>query len=257
MSLARSALVASVAAAATYQIVCRGGAKSLQRNNFRGDPVTLAEGPAAIVGLATGAHGVPVAALTAIGSGALGLLDDVRGSGDRRGLGGHLRALAGGEVTTGSLKVLGLGAIALTAALATDRGVVRPVSTAAATVVIAGSANLINLFDLRPGRALKVATLCALPLAPTQPQLAGAVIGSVAALSANDLAGRSMMGDTGANPLGAVLGVALVRATGPRGRLVAAATVTCLTLASERVSFSAFIASRPLLRTLDEWGRRS
>jgi hypothetical protein len=71
----------------------------------------------------------------------------------------------------------------------------------------------------------------------------------------DDLAGRSMLGDTGANSAGALLGVALVARSGLRGRLVALAVVTFLTLASERVSFTKVIESTPGLRELDALGR--
>ena len=45
-----------------------------------------------------------------------GVLDDLRGSGKRRGLRGHLGALAHGEVTTGAVKLAGLAATGLGAA---------------------------------------------------------------------------------------------------------------------------------------------
>ena len=64
-----------------------------------------------------------------------------------------------------------------------------------------------------------------------------------------------MLGDTGANPLGATVGLAAAQALGPRGRLVALAVVTALTLASEKVSFTRVIESTPVLRELDRWGR--
>lgn len=84
--------------------------------------------------------------------------------------------------------------------------------------------------------------------------MASALVGAAAVLP-EDLAGESMLGDCGANALGGLLGLALVRGLGPRGRLVAAATVTGLTLASERVSFTRVIESTPGLRELDAWGR--
>ena len=70
-----------------------------------------------------------------------------------------------------------------------------------------------------------------------------------------DLAGRSMLGDTGANSAGALLGTALVARTGPRGRLLALVAVTALTFASEKVSFTKVIESTPGLRELDALGR--
>lgn len=65
-----------------------------------------------------------------------------------------------------------------------------------------------------------------------------------------------MLGDTGANAAGAVLGVAALERLGWRGRLATLLAVTALTLASERVSFTKVIAATPVLRELDEWGRR-
>lgn len=66
-----------------------------------------------------------------------------------------------------------------------------------------------------------------------------------------------MLGDGGANALGAVLGVAALAGTGRRGRLALLAAAVGLTLASERVSFSEVIARTPGLRELDGWGRRA
>jgi hypothetical protein len=73
---------------------------------------------------------------------------------------------------------------------------------------------------------------------------------------APDLAGESMLGDTGANAAGAVLGTAIVQRTGRRGRLAALAALVGLTLASEKVSFTQVIESTPGLRELDALGRR-
>jgi UDP-N-acetylmuramyl pentapeptide phosphotransferase/UDP-N-acetylglucosamine-1-phosphate transferase len=64
-----------------------------------------------------------------------------------------------------------------------------------------------------------------------------------------------MLGDTGANAAGALIGTALLGATGRRGRIVALVVLTGLTLASERVSFTQVIESTPVLRELDAWGR--
>ena len=65
-----------------------------------------------------------------------------------------------------------------------------------------------------------------------------------------------MLGDTGANAAGALLGVAALAATGRRGRLALLAALVGLTVASERVSFTRVIESTPGLRELDALGRR-
>jgi hypothetical protein len=131
--------------------------------------------------------------------------------------------------------------------------------------VIAGSANIANLLDLRPGRALKAVLLLAAPMAAggrgthlaTATATAGASAGAAIGSLPDDLAGRSMLGDTGANSAGALVGTALVARTGPRGRLLALVVVGALTLASEKVSFTKVIESTPGLRELDALGRPS
>jgi UDP-N-acetylmuramyl pentapeptide phosphotransferase/UDP-N-acetylglucosamine-1-phosphate transferase len=83
---------------------------------------------------------------------------------------------------------------------------------------------------------------------------AAAVGASLASLPA-DLRGEAMLGDTGANALGALLGTALVSGRSTRTRLLALAVLTGLTLASERVSFTKVIEATPVLREIDAWGR--
>jgi len=243
-----------------------GGEARWTRTNHAGEPVTLLEGPAyvagTLAGLAAGAAGGAGPAIAAAGAGAFGALDDLAGDSSSKGLRGHLSALARGEVTTGAVKIAGLGLTGLLAAAAIDRrGEDRPglLATLAGGAVVAGAANVANLLDLRPGRALKATTLAALPLAAsptpagvTAAAAAGAALGSLP----EDLAGRAMLGDTGANTAGALLGTALVQRTGLRGRLLALAVVTGLTVASEKVSFTKVIESTPGLRELDALGRR-
>ncbi len=133
--------------------------------------------------------------------GALGAYDDVFGTSASKGFKGHLSALRQGQVTSGAVKILGIGATGLAAAALTCRNVV---DIAVDGALIAGSANLANLFDLRPGRAIKVGLLAGAPLAGSP--LAAVPLGAAAALLPDDLAERAMLGDTGANALGALLG---------------------------------------------------
>jgi UDP-N-acetylmuramyl pentapeptide phosphotransferase/UDP-N-acetylglucosamine-1-phosphate transferase len=247
------------------------------RTNHRGEPVSLLEAPSTAAGLLVAGlvgGGSPRAAVAATlataGGAAFGLLDDLTEDTTVRtkGLRGHLGALAHGRVTTGGLKVLGIGATSLVAALVatprsgpgaavTTRG--RAADVLASGALVAGTANLVNLLDLRAGRALKAAALCAGPVALAGGRGAGAaaaVVGAAAGALPRDLAERDMLGDGGANAVGALLGTAIVLDAPRPVRLAFLAVVVALTLASERVSFTQVIASRPVLRELDEWGRR-
>jgi hypothetical protein len=243
--------------------------------------VTLFEGPAYAVGAVAGAlagGAGPTAAVAGLGAAAFGALDDLVGDGSSKGLRGHLAAAGRGELTTGVIKIGGLGVTGLVSAWTIDRSrgegsprVIHPRNGVTATLlggcVIAGSANVANLLDLRPGRALKVVAVLAAPLAmggrgafgststSTSTAIAGAAAGAAIGALPDDLAGRSMLGDTGANSAGALLGTAFVARSGLRGRLVALGLLTLLTLASERVSFTKVIESTPGLRELDALGR--
>jgi UDP-N-acetylmuramyl pentapeptide phosphotransferase/UDP-N-acetylglucosamine-1-phosphate transferase len=235
--------------------------------------VTLLEGPAyavgAVAGALAGGRGGP-AALAGLGAAALGAMDDLAGDSSSKGLRGHLSAASRGEVTTGAIKVVGLAATGLLAARMVDRPERKgALATVVGGAVIAGSANIANLLDLRPGRTLKVVLLLTAPLVagsvgrrPVSVRrdtrstfTAAAAAGAALGLLPDDLAGRSMLGDTGANSAGALVGTALVSRTALRGRLIALAVVTALTLASERVSFTKVIESTPGLRELDALGR--
>ncbi len=246
-----------------------GGPQRWERTNHAGQRVTLLEGPAFVTGAAAATVvAAPPAALAALGAGALGAVDDLRQDTDRKGLRGHLQALRHGRVTTGAVKIAGLGAAGLVSAAwsdaradGADHGGRGPFGRAGATLlggaVVAGAANLVNLFDLRPGRALKVTVLVAAPLALTGAgsATAAAAGGAALALLPEDLVGASMLGDTGANPAGALIGLALVERHRLAGRLVVLAVLTGLTLASEKVSFTTVIEATPVLRELDALGR--
>jgi len=241
-----------------------GGHDLWVRTNHRGEQVTLLEGPAVAAGLAVGSlltrhtsARVRFATAAAVSTVAMvGCYDDLRGATTTKGLRGHLSALRSGQVTSGAVK---LGVIGLTG-LAAARAI-KPSGSMAGVVLdgalIAGAANLVNLFDLRPGRALKVGmTAAALASASPAASLAAPIVGATAGALPGDLAEESMLGDCGANAVGAALGCALVAGSGRGARLGALAGIVALTLASEQVSFSSWIDSHPAATWLDQLGRR-
>lgn len=192
--------------------------------------------------------------------GFLGLLDDLLESGDVKGFRGHLRSLIRGELTTGAVKLFGGGLVALIVApVRSDDRLLWLIVDAA---IIALGANLANLLDRAPGRVAKAGTLLgaavivAAPEAQTSVGLA-VVIGATAAMLWPDLRERVMLGDAGANALGAAVAWGFVSVASPAARVAALLALVGLNVASEKVSFSRVIAATPGLRGLDALGRRA
>ena len=294
-------------------------ASQWERTNFHGATVSLRGGVAmagasvASAAVASALSDQPRAALggavAALGGGVAGYIDDVdQGAHDggkvAKGLKGHLGALAHGQVTTGVIKIAGIGASALAASALVGSKTTsvggKAADLALNTVLIAGTANLANLLDLRPGRALKATVLVAAPLsyfscAAAKTPASGASVTSAtasvtsgasgapsatpaapasasgasaqrllasglnaAAITAlvEDLQETTMLGDTGANAAGALLGTSLAANDSWKLRLGTALGVVGLILASEKVSFSKVIAANPALNWLDQLWRR-
>ena len=240
------------------------------------------------------------------GSCAFGLFDDWAGSKNTRGFSGHLKALARGQITTGGLKFIGIGSLSLFLAISLFYGGADPIVSSAAgsavdstvgstadtiaastavtaagstaisilkvmlvTCIVALSANLMNLFDLRPGRAGKMyllGLLVALISIVTGElmqelgwlnllALALAALGPLLAVWRFDLGERGMLGDAGANSMGVFLGFLCATSMPIWALCIAAAVLAAVNLLSEKVSFSKIIAGSKLLTTLDELGR--
>ncbi len=280
------ATIVGFGAARVFLVLLRTvlAAPVLQRQNFRG--VTLASSAGLVIVLAVivvettrsvlGVFNVgrdsssndyrsPVV-FACLAFGFLGLIDDLLATGEDRGFRGHLKALRRGRLTTGAVKLFGGAAIALF--LAAPGNPVSGVRLVADAVLIALAANLANLFDRAPGRLLKVSFLAWLPLvitavlasAGSDQRLAGVpvaiVMGASLALFREDIRERLMLGDAGANVIGAVLGLNVVFAAGRGTRNGVLVALVALNLISEFVSFSDVIDRVPSLRSLDRFGRR-
>lgn len=250
--------------------------EALARTNYRGAPLVTGVGiliPVTVVLVAATGRLVVAAddiiaswdSLTAgtlvavLGFSLLGLFDDVAGAGQSGGFRGHLASLRGGHVSSGLVKLVGGAAVGLLAVsvLQQDNGTVIGLLRDGAIVALA--ANVGNLFDRAPGRTTKVTAALFVVLAlvaGTSRLFAPAVaVGAGLGLLAPDLREKMMLGDAGANVMGAMCGVAaLVAFWSPGARWVVLAVVLGINLLSEVVSFSTVIDSAAPLRWLDRLG---
>lgn len=230
-------------------------------------------------GCAYPAGQLATAALTLLGFALLGLVDDLLGSREAGGFRGHFRLLfTEGRLTSGALKALGGAVVAAWAAVGTavaqsgmdEAGgwwvVSLPVLLGSTTVnllLIALTANAVNLLDLRPGRAFKgflLLGILAFTLSRPWPGGSGwlwlaPLFGAAAAFAVRDLRAEVMMGDTGANALGAAVGLGVVWNWGLAGKLLWLLGLLLFHLYTERASLSAAIDRVALLRWLDRLGR--
>jgi UDP-GlcNAc:undecaprenyl-phosphate/decaprenyl-phosphate GlcNAc-1-phosphate transferase len=192
------------------------------------------------------------------GFGFLGLVDDLAAVGSERGFRGHLGALRQARVTTGLLKLVAGACIAIV--LVATPGFKSGRSLIVDALLIALAANLGNLLDRAPGRTIKAGLVVYVPLAivlgaDTTGVAIAPVMGASFGLLGDDLHERLMLGDTGANVIGAVLGVGVVLGTEEATRIAVMLLLLALNVAAELVSFSDIIDAVAPLRWLDRLGR--
>lgn len=205
------------------------------------------------------------------GSCAFGLFDDWASNNQIKGFRGHLNALVHGRLTTGGLKFLGIGFLSLFLAISLYYdGPETILHVVLVTCVIALTANLMNLFDLRPGRAGKMYIL-GLVIAIvffivfrfadalgwwSLLGLTLAALGPLVAVWRFDLAERGMIGDAGANSMGALLGFFYATSLPIWALVILTVFLATINLLSERFSFTKIIEGSKVLTALDELGRR-
>ena len=208
-----------------------------------------------------------------LGACALGAFDDAAGQAElAKGFRGHARALLAGRMTLGALKMLGIGTLALVAALSLA-GRARAsaawlAGVLARALAVALAANAANLLDVRPvraskGYALALGALCVGALAGGWVSWGGAGVALTCALSLApvvatwrpDAREQGMLGDAGANAMGAHLGYLAASVMPLPALALLDAALLALNLASERVSLSDVIARSRALCWLDALGR--
>lgn len=269
-----SALVAGGASSA-WTARCIVGSAPLRSRNYRGLDIPAAGGLAVLLGFLSGLGLIAVIHVVASGSlrlalaaaaaqpmagaglgfGLLGLWDDLAGQPGERGWRAHLAAARRGRATAGAIKVLGGGILAFVLVAPGSGNAPKAMLHAA---VIALCANLFNLLDLRPGRASKVSLVAFGGLlaagGPVAPGLAAAG-GAVVAFLPYDLREKAMLGDVGANALGAIIGFGVVATASGIIELIVAVVLVGLQVLGDRPGLSAIIDRIPPLRRFDRLGR--
>lgn len=240
----------------------------LRRPNFRGERIPAMAGLAFVLGgvwvyayewRSNTFDPKPAAAylIVVLGFGALGLLDDLGGDRSAGGFRGHFRALFRGQLTTGAAKALGGGVVSLTAGFLLAYPSIWQWLPAAALIAL--SANSLNLLDLRPGRCLFgfLVGAAAIILTLLWHHTAGLglllyiAVAVALILYPLDAGGRVMLGDTGSNAFGAVLGVAGALYFSPFWQAVLILLLLFFQVWCERHSLSQTIDAHPFLRRLD------
>ena len=204
------------------------------------------------------------------GFGVLGLLDDLAQSRERGGISGHLKKLGGsGRISTAVMKAF--FGLALCFGVRITLGVRGGwISVVVDTLIIALSANAVNLLDVKPGRAIKgfvfaMFLLVGGSLALQHGGGAATVLPGTLVLLVPfalwalaswpyDLGCRAMMGDAGSNVLGAALGLAAVWELSFVSRIVVLSLLVVYHVVCEVGSLSAIIHSVPPLRWADNFG---
>lgn len=198
-----------------------------------------------------------------VGVAFLGLMDDSLGRGSEagtaRGWRGHARAVLSGELSTGAVKAVGAFALAAYATSGLGRESLDYVVDLALLLL---ATNFANLLDLRPGRAEKALLLTGTGLClgywTVQPiELLGLFVGPVIVGAWFTLRERAMLGDSGSNVIGALIGVWLVTTLSDPGRYIALGVLIVLTVYGEFRSLSTAIERVPLAKHLDSLGRVS
>lgn len=186
----------------------------------------------------------------------VGIIDDSLGNRGVTGLIGHFKALFKGSLTTGAFKALLGGFVGLTLAVTLSKSIPNII---VATLVVALSTNMMNLFDLRPGRAIKAYVILAIIIflasAKFNREVMMLIVPAVLAYFYFDLRALTMMGDAGSNVLGVSIGVFIVSSFDLPVQLVSLVLLVSIHVLTEKFSLTKIIENNKFLNYVDKLGR--
>ncbi len=187
----------------------------------------------------------------------IGILDDLIGDRDVSGLKGHFKSLLNGKLTTGGFKAIFGGLVALLISVSISNDII---DIGVNTLLIALSTNLMNLLDLRPGRAIKGYLFISVILLLTVPIYYDKIVivilmSNVLAYFKEDLKANAMMGDTGSNVLGISVGIIIAYNFSFTIRLCLLMVLILIHIITEKYSLTKIIKNNKVLNYIDMLGR--
>ncbi|SHJ64967.1 glycosyl transferase [Tepidibacter formicigenes] len=187
----------------------------------------------------------------------IGIIDDLIGNRDVSGLKGHFKSLFKGRLTTGGFKALFGGFVALFVSMSISNNIIDIIIN---TLLISLFTNLINLLDLRPGRAIKGYVLISLILLFTvslyyQKILIILLLSNVLAYFKDDLKAKAMMGDVGSNVLGISIGIIVASNFSFIARSITLILLILIHIITEKYSLTKIIEKNKILNYIDMIGR--
>ncbi|MBC7327091.1 glycosyl transferase [bacterium] len=223
----------------------------LRGRNFKGAQLPLLGFLFPMLGIALMMGELPTS-LALLIFGILGLIDDIWGLKEVKGFKGHFHLLLRGKFSTGWLKALGGGIGGLVIASLLHHSFFPLILSA---FIISASANFLNLLDLRPGRCLKTFLILSFFLLIFGGNVHPLVLGFAFGFLFHDLRERAMLGDSGSNSLGALLGLSFCH-TPLFIQLLYAIFLLLILLLGEHISLSKLIEKNSILRFVDRLGRK-
>lgn len=186
----------------------------------------------------------------------VGIIDDSLGNRSVTGLKGHFKSLFRGKLTTGGFKALMGGLIGLLVSIPFSKNVFEVILGG---IIVALSTNLMNLLDLRPGRAIKVyfiVSIFVLVMASrVDKEIFMIVLPAIIAYFYYDLKAVYMMGDAGSNVLGVSIGIIFVMGFNITSQIIWAIFLIAIHIITEKYSLTKIIENNKFLNLVDRFGR--
>ena len=197
-------------------------------------------------------------AVSAIGF--AGLLDDLIGNKQVKGLKNHIKSFIKGDLTTGFIKAF----IGIISSIIISFGISKNIFDFLLNIFnIALFTNALNLMDLRPGRCIKVFLFLGFIILVTSLSEILTLLPLVIILTASitymnyDLKEVCILGDTGSNILGITLGYFSSLVFDSTGKIILFFVLFIINALAEKFSITKLISNNRVLDYLDNLGRSS